>query len=203
MIKLVDEVHFIGKGSHKKCYVNPDNQKQCIKVPYTKLGEKDLKRELDYIKVMRRKNKDYTVLPYYYGSVETNLGIGHVYELITDFDGSQSKTLEDYCKDDQLLEENLDLLVALLKNLKQTLLDNEIITMGIWPENIIVQYGGANSSDYRLRVINDMGSANLIPLEYYFSFFAKKKINKRWIRFIGTLRQFYGTQMVNKLADRI
>ncbi len=202
-VVLKDE-HFLGKGSHKKCFLHPNNTNQCIKIPYTTAGEKDLLRELAYIKVMHKKKKDYSILPEYFGAIETNLGTGHVYELITDFDGSKSKTLEDFLKDDNLLEENFEMIVQLLKDLKYTLVDNQIITMGIWPENIILQYGGGtNSTGYRLRIINDMGSAALIPLEYYLGFIAKIRINKRWSRFINTLRKFYASPMVNRLADRI
>lgn len=63
--------------------------------------------------------------------------------------------------------------------------------------------GGTNSTGYRLCIINDMGSAALIPLEYYLGFVAKIRINKRWSRFINTLRKFYASPVVNKLADRI
>lgn len=200
---ILSEDLFLGKGSHKKCYKYPKESNKCIKIPYTIPGKKDLERELTYLKVLQRKNKNYSVLPHYFGHTETNLGTGHIYELITDYDGSPSKTLEDYCKNNSLLEKDFNLLVMLLKELKQNLLDNEIITMGIWPENIIVQYGGADSTDYKLRIINDMGSAALIPLEYYFSFVAKKRINKRWSRFTDTLKEHYGSPLVNKLAEQI
>ena len=46
--------------------------------------------------------------------------------------------------------------------------------MVLFPENIIFQKTTENK--YRIRIINDMGSSVLIPLEYYFSYFAHTKI---------------------------
>lgn len=63
----IREEDFIGKGSHKKCYRHPDDSSKCIKMAYSEEGWKDLKRELEYIEVMNRKGKDYSVLPKYYG----------------------------------------------------------------------------------------------------------------------------------------
>ena len=169
---------------------------------YTEPGEKDLKRELAYLNVLKRQGKDYSVLPNYYGSVSTNLGTGHVYELIKDFDGSQCKTLEDYCENEQLLLQEFDMLVEKVNSLRDNLLKNSIITMGLFPENIIVQRGGG-TEQVQLRVINDMGSAALIPLEYYFDFVAKIRIKKRWKRFLETLKHRYPSTIIYKFVKNL
>ncbi|MDO4920618.1 MAG: YrbL family protein [Phascolarctobacterium sp.] len=141
MLNLSEEL-FLGKGTHKKCYLHPEDSSKCIKMAYTYEGEDDLQRELRYLKVLRRKGKNYSVLPRYYGAVATNLGEGHVYEYLVNFDGSKCRTLEDFLEDEQMLSEHFELLVAKLRQLKTDLLNNEIITMGLFPENIIVQAGG-------------------------------------------------------------
>ena len=137
-------------------------------------GQKDLKREINYIQVLRRRNKDYSILPQYYGKAETNLGTGYVFEIIRDYDGNKCKTLEDFITSNKLFSENFNLIVTLLKKLKSELYNNEIITMVLFPENIIFQQTAENI--YKVRIINDMGSSVLIPLEYYFTHFARKKI---------------------------
>lgn len=200
MLNLTEDL-FYGKGTHKKCYLHPEDYSKCIKMAYTKPGEKDLKRELTYLKVLKRQGKDYSLLPKYYGSVITNLGTGHVYELIKDFDGTQSKTLEYYCENEHLLIQEFDMLVKKVNNLKNSLISNSIITMGLFPENIIVQRAGAN--DVQLRVINDIGSAALIPLEYYFDFIAKKRIKKRWERFISLMQNKYSSPIVRNFINMI
>ena len=40
-----------------------------------------------------------------------------------------------------------------------------------------------------VRIVNDMGSAALIPLEYYFSFVAKKRIKKRYWKCIPMIQR--------------
>lgn len=164
-------------------------------------GQKDLLREINYISVLRRRNKNYTLLPQYYGEVETNLGKGYVFEIIKDYDGNKCKTLEDFIISDKLFFENFNLIITLLKKLKTELYDNEIITMVLFPENIIFQRTAENN--YRVRIINDMGSSVLIPLEYYFTYFARTKILRRWIKFLEVLKTNYNSPLTDKLIEKI
>lgn len=200
-ILKLDGSLFYGKGSHKKCFIHPENTNLCIKVAYNRGGQKDLLREINYISVLRRRNKNYTLLPQYYGEVETNLGKGYVFEIIKDYDGNKCKTLEDFIISDKLFSENFNLIITLLKKLKTELYDNEIITMVLFPENIIFQRTAENN--YRVRIINDMGSSVLIPLEYYFTYFARTKILRRWIKFLEVLKTNYNSPLIDKLIEKI
>lgn len=110
-------------------------------------------------------------------------------------------TLEDYLSNEELLKKNFGIIVDLLKFLKGNLLKNQIITMGLFPENIIFQKIDYNK--YRVRIVNDMGSAALIPLEYYSSFFAVRKILRRWKRFVKVVKNDYQNQYAEKLAEII
>lgn len=142
------------------------------------------------------------MLPKYFGSVETNFGTGHVYEFVTDYDGKACWTLEYLCKDEKLLSQYFDIVVSKLKQLKVDMLKENIITMGLFAENILLQRSSV--SEFTVRVVNDMGSAALIPLEYYFGFVAKIRINKRWKRFTEHLLNDYGSnELVSKLVDAI
>lgn len=192
---------FYGKGTHKKCFIHPDNKDLCIKVAYNREGQKDLKREINYIQVLHRRNKDYSILPQYYGKAETNLGTGYVFEIIRDYDGNKCKTLEDFITSNKLFSENFNLIVTLLKELKSELYNNEIITMVLFPENIIFQQTAENV--YKVRIINDMGSSVLIPLEYYFTYFAHTKILRRWVKFLEVLKTNYNSPLTDKLIDEI
>lgn len=149
-IELKEDL-FYGNGRHKKCYLHPHDAARCIKMAYSEDGQKDLDREIKYLEVLKRKGKNYDVLPKYFGTVETNLGTGHVYELIVDEGGAKSRTLEDYLFDENLLCDNLPMIITELQKLKSALLDNEIITMDIFPENIIVQYGGGTQGSQNAR----------------------------------------------------
>ena len=164
-------------------------------------GQKDLLREINYIDVLNRRHKDYSILPQYFGKVNTNLGTGYVFEIIRDYNGNKTQTLEDFITSPTLFAENFDLIVHLLKNLKDELYKNEIITMVLFPENILFQKTDENT--YRVRIVNDMGSAVLIPLEYHFKYFAHTKILRRWKMFLDVLRNKYASHLSEKLIEKI
>lgn len=200
IIQLNDNLLY-GKGSHKKCFLHPDDKNLCIKLAYNKGGQKDLLREINYINVLARRHKDYNILPKYYGTVETNLGTGYVFEIIRDYDGNKSKTLENFITSSTSFAEHFSLIVNLLKHLKNELYKNEIITMVLFPKNIIFQKMDADN--YRIRIVNDMGSSVLIPLDYYFEYFAHTKILRRWEKFLNVLRTKYASPLSEKLIEEI
>ena len=193
----LDENSYYGKGTHKKCFVHPSNSKLCIKIAYNRGGQKDLLREINYLKVLQRRKKDYSILPQYYGEIKTNLGTGYVYELIRDYDNAQSLTLEDILTNQNLFNTMFETVKNMLLFLKTSLLKNEIITMGLFPENIIFQKTAPDK--YNIRLVNDMGSGVLIPLEYHFHYFAKAKVERRWQEFLNTLKNNYNFELTAKL----
>ena len=200
IIQLDDSLLY-GQGSHKKCFLHPQNKNLCIKIAYNEGGQKDLIREINYIDVLKRRHKDYSILPKYFGKVNTNLGTGYVFEIIRDYNNGRTQTLEDFITDLNLFSQNYSLIVRLLKELKEKLYKNEIITMVLFPENILFQK--TNENTYRVRIVNDMGSAVLIPLEYYFTHFAHTKIKRRWLKFLDVLRNNYKSELTDKLIQEI
>lgn len=198
---ILTEDLFYGAGRHKKCYLHPDNDSLCVKIAYNRGGQIDLLREIDYIKVLKRRNKNYDLLPQYYGEIETNLGHGYLFEVIRNFDKSKSITLQEILLSPSLFKQNFDLTVKMVQALKSKLFDNEIITMGLFPENVILQKISAN--EHKVRIVNDMGSGVLIPLEYHFHYFAKAKVARRWEQFINTLKKQYSSELTDKLIALI
>lgn len=181
----------------------------CIlqKIPYASKsrtiggGQTDLLREINYIKILKKRNKNYDILPKYYGEIETNLGHGYVFEVIRNYDKSKSITLQEILLDEKLFDNYFNLTVKLLKDLKNNLFENEIITMGIFPENIIFQQTAHQT--YKVRIVNDMGSGVLIPLEYHFRYFAKAKVARRWEEFCANLKKLYPSKLTNELINLI
>lgn len=200
IIQLDDSLLY-GQGSHKKCFLHPHNKNLCIKIAYNEGGQKDLIREINYIDVLKRRHKDYSILPKYFGKVNTNLGTGYVFEIIRDYNNGRTQTLEDFITDLNLFSQNYSLIVRLLKELKEKLYKNEIITMVLFPENILFQKTDENT--YRVRIVNDMGSAVLIPLEYHFKYFAHTNILRRWKMFLEVLRNKYASHLSEKLIEEI
>ncbi len=200
-ILQLDDTLLYGQGSHKKCFLHPHNKNLCIKIAYNEGGQKDLIREINYIDVLKRRHKDYSILPKYFGKVNTNLGTGYVFEIIRDYNNDRTQTLEDFITDLNLFSQNYSLIVRLLKELKEKLYKNEIITMVLFHENILFQKTDENN--YRVRIVNDMGSAVLIPLEYHFKYFAHTKILRRWKMFLDVLRNKYASHLSEKLIEEI
>ena len=200
-ILQLDDTYLYGQGSHKKCFLHPHNKNLCIKIAYNEGGQKDLIREINYIDVLKRRHKDYSILPKYFGKVNTNLGTCYVFEIIRDYNNDRTQTLEDFITDLNLFSQNYSLIVRLLKELKEKLYKNEIITMVLFPENILFQKTDENN--YRVRIVNDMGSAVLIPLEYHFKYFAHTKILRRWKMFLDVLRNKYASHLSEKLIEEI
>lgn len=63
MINLTEEL-FVGKGCHRKTYINPENPETVIKILYnnSKDAEIQLKRELDHNLCLQKNTKIYKVL---------------------------------------------------------------------------------------------------------------------------------------------
>ncbi|QKJ87572.1 PhoP regulatory network protein YrbL [Paramixta manurensis] len=180
----------IGKGRHRECYIHPENNALCVKIVYSTEsgGDKELKRELNYYRHLGARCINWDNLPRYHGEVETNLGIGYAYDLITDFDGNPSKELDFYLRQAQ---QNADFawLTPLLVAFKQNLETNQIVTMSLKPKNILVKQ--AHDGSRKLVVVDNIGEAAIIPAASWNRFFYHRKHTRLWQRFL-TLLENYG-----------
>jgi hypothetical protein len=139
------------------------------------------------------------------GKISTNFGEGYMYELVKD-DVERDKpaislSLHDYLSSDLLLQKNFDRIVDELKTMKEKMLLHEIITMGLFIWNILCKKDSENS--YKLILINDMGSVALVPIEYYFTFAAHARINRKWKKFVKYLAKKYTDPLVHELIKQI
>lgn len=195
------ETAIFNNGCHKKVYYHPNNINWCIKIPYNAEGQDDIDRELFIRRRLQEKNITSKILPKYFGTVHTNLGLGYIFELIKDFDGNISLTLDDYLKDKNLFNKNYEKILENILFCKKRLFEEKLIIMGIWPENIIIQRSNINA--LRPILVNDLGSAALIPLEYYFDYFNKKRTVRRWSRFIDNIASRYSYPKAKKFMEAI
>lgn len=188
-------------GCHKKVYNHPEDPNLCIKIPYNAGGQQDIDRELLVRKKLQKRNIISQILPQYFGTVNTNLGNGYVFELIKDYDNSISMTLEDYLKDEILFKSHYNQLLENILFLKKRLFIENLILMYMSPENMIIQRLSPKES--RPVLVNDLGSAALIPLEYYFDYFNKQRTIRRWSRFIDNIASRYSYPQVKKFMEAI
>lgn len=176
MFQLSD-ADIVGKGYHRTCYLHPSDNSLCIKImKSTQL--KELDRELRYYELLTKKNISWDLLSRYRGDVETNQGLGQVFDLITDRSGKPSKTFEHYFKSPQ--DESTENLLASLKELKSYMLENAIVTTTLKPRNIVYQKGEKGN---RAVIIDDIGNTEFIPLSNVSNAFARAKIKRKWKKF--------------------
>ena len=191
---------FIGNGAHRKVYVHPENPRRCIKITYTDIGQMTEERELKYLRILKRRHKQLGILPTYFGQVETNLGIGYVYERVVDYDGGSSLSIASVADDETWFRSLQSMFAEKLQYLHAQLLENEIVSMALEMQNIM--FPQIAPGQYDVKLVNDIGSPVAIPLEYYFSFFARQKVERRWRQFQGFLRKDPRT-WVRELADMV
>ena len=191
-IQIDDEA--IGLGQERACYRHPQDEAKVIKV---QRGEEDkqTRRELRLYKwLQRRQLKEYNHIPRDYGQVQTNHGEGFVVDLVDDYDGSVSQSLY------QLFEQGYPLseFYPYLEELKHYMLDNRIVfSVDMGRFNILFRKLSPRKA--RLVVIDGLGNHSAFNWLDNFEYFARRKINRRWDRFVTRL-QNYSAQMMEDFA---
>lgn len=179
MFKL-EKSALIGHGCNREVYRHPDDDSLCIKVVVS--GDtREIGRELDYYRHLEGRGIAWTMLPRYYGEVETSLGPGSVFDLIRDADGRVARTLDHYLATLNRTDQSFHRLTAALAALKNYLLEQRIITMTLMPHNILCRK--TESETFQLYIVDNIGNSDYIPICTYSGYFARKKILRKWARF--------------------
>lgn len=197
MIELTEDM-FIGKGTQKAVYAYPGDSTKCIKVKIIDRNT-DMEKELKYRAALKRRGQHKSMLPKYYGSVLTSGGGGHVFELVRDFDGQRSRELDEYLKEPKLAEQLLCTnLMSLLLEFKKEFLKEMIVTSDMDPRNFLVQRLAEDK--YRICVVDNIGTPVMIALAYWFDYFAKKRAERYWMRFVKELQRKYPRYHIEDLT---
>ena len=135
---ILESSQLIGRGLRRECYFHPEDGNKCIKVVVAGDHEETV-REQSYYRLLEKRNISWGMLARFYGNVETNRGEGSVFELVRDYNGEVSKTLEQYFSANIETDLNYQDLSRTLPLLKQYLLKWKIVTMALKPQNIVYQ----------------------------------------------------------------
>ncbi|UYU32351.1 PhoP regulatory network protein YrbL [Siccibacter colletis] len=184
MIRL-SELTPLGTGRHRKCYPHPDDAQRCIKIIYNSGhgGDKETRRELNYYAQLSRRLKDWSGIPRYYGTIETDLGTGYVYDVITDFDGKPSITLTEFAEQCRY-PEDVKVLRHMLKALRRYMENNRIVTMTLKPQNVLCRR--ISASEVVPVICDNIGEGTLIPLATWSGWFYQRKLERTWQRFMAS-----------------
>ena len=182
MIILSDE-YYMAEGLVRKCYYHPHDPNLCIKIGKKGVDKYVLYKEIEYFH--RIKNKDISKFDYpfyakYFGEVETNMGVGFVYELIKDKESQKtSLTLRDYLEmenspfSDAILSESLN-------RMKEQMIKHKIFVSDLRARNLCCKILEDNSVE--LIIIDGLGHRDFFPFADYFSYFARKKVERRFVK---------------------
>ena len=181
-VRLTDNL-LLGRGAHRACYSHPGNLNLCIKIVYNKSdgGVKELRRELRFYKDMERRLTDWSSITRYYGKVNTNLGMGYVFDRIINKDGTPSTTLESYLK----IKEDLREIDGVLFNLYGYIKKNKIPTMTIKAQNILCQMD--DNSIKRLVIVDNLGDSTFISFSKFSNRIFNKRLDKKWDKFMRSI----------------
>lgn len=188
MLKLNAEL-FVGKGLHREVYLHPDEKNLCVKVALADGGREEMDRERAFYKTLQRRNISWAILPRYHGRMETNRGPGSVFDLVRDFNGEISKTLDYYLSSSRETIRNYNGLIQAIPNLRNTMLQESIITLALDVKNIV--YRRINSTAGILMLIDNVGNYDFITIADHIRYFAEKKIIRKWHRFESSLISVY------------
>lgn len=184
--KLNNKIHLplsslIASGRQRACYQHPDYDDLCIKVHLEGRDDKETLREVRYYKRLYRKGFIPTTISHYYGTQETNLGLGYVFQLVKDKAGNVSNTLDYYLKDKSAFIKHQKNMKIAYQQFKKSIYKEAIATMALKTYNIVYQLGHKLHGQFF--IIDNLGSANLIPLDYFSPALARSTLERRFADF--------------------
>ena len=126
----------IGKGTHKKCFVHPQDPSLCVKVAYNELGKRDLNREVKYLSGGYRRKHISTILPRFYGTVQTSLGEGYVVDFLKNADDTPCLSLKTWLETAAANAQLDSLIQQAMLVLKQKIREEQVLCLAIYFKKI-------------------------------------------------------------------
>jgi len=180
----------IGAGQERVCYRHPDDPGKVVKIQKGEIV-KQTHRELRFYHWLQRRNMvNFRHLPRFYGQAETNLGPGFIVDLISDYDGTVSRSLLWHFEQGYPIREFIPYLVEL----RQYLVENLIVfSADMSRYNVLLNR--ISTGEARLVVIDGLGNHSAINFLDSIPWFARRKIRRRWERFYSKLEYNSATLM--------
>jgi hypothetical protein len=184
-------------GGTRRCYVHPDHADRCVKVlrpdrtPEARRalekgwrrfrnlkGFDDQWKELQIYRFLEAKNDEriWAHVPRFFGTVDTDQGMGIVTELFRNHDGAYPGNLE------QVLPKGMSQGVQVaIQDFKIWLREVLFLSRDLLPHNIIAIESAPEH--FRLVIVDGLGNSEFIPVSDWFKFLARQKIERKIKKF--------------------
>lgn len=186
VLKLTADL-LLGKGGHQAAYIHPADPSKCVKIAFDP-NDGDVKKELRYRRICADKLSRSKLVTKFYGKVDTDKGVGLVFERVTDFDGSRSLDLKDYLSAATTIEA-IARSQALLLEFRRDFLTEGIAIVDTDITNFMVQR--LSPTESQMRIVDNIGTPVLIPLVYYSELIARRKARRVWNKLAEWLSKNY------------
>lgn len=194
VLQLTEDL-IIGVGNHKTAYKHPSDSTLCVKLIHSE-PDSDIDRELEVREKCKKRLAKFLLLPRYYGTIQTNLGRGYVFEMICDYDGGVSRTLKDLLRAKVAGKDSEFDVMELLLDFKEKWFIECVPVSNTDSHNCVLQALAPGKGV--LKIIDNIGTSVKIPLAYYFDYFAKKRAGRYWMRFVKQLHKECPTIITDK-----
>lgn len=181
--------NLIARGLHRECYQHPSDPALCIKVVVNGDDTETL-REQAYYQHLKQHLTDWQSIPYFHGEVQTDKGLGAVFDLIRNVDGTVAKTLKHYLDDPALYKQYENILKTALQTLYQYQVEHNVLTMSLKPYNLLLQLDESQTQG-KIYIIDGLGNSEFLPLANHLRLLGKAKIRRKWRRFNQLLHKQY------------
>ena len=174
------ENDLIGLGGVRSCYKHPDNPRRCIKIfhNYSSYSNKLHKMEVNELNRLSKKSFK-LVVPKYYGSIMTNFGEGHIFDLIQTSKGKICLNLKDYLtRHPQEVERSITQIYRLL-------MESSGIFVDLRMENILVIEG---EESVRYAIIDGFGEGTFVKKCSLIPFLGRRKTTRKWKKVLPSIR---------------
>lgn len=178
MMLELNDTDIISKGSNRWCIAHPYDPSKCVKVLFAKTPEKERIREQKYYKVLDRKGISSPFIAKMFSEVKTNKGIGVEFELVRDYDGQISRTIDHYLTlESRTSKEHA---VQCLATLKRFLYKHAIVSRDLSSKNILLRKTAPDV--FSPVLVDSLGHGYFIPLCDYIDTYARRILLRVWRR---------------------
>jgi hypothetical protein len=143
----------IGKGNERLCYIHPFEDTKVIKITYNKNKTREQNKiEYIYYQILKKRKTDFKYIPKLHNKINTDEGLGLMYENIVNYDGTPSVSLDEALRKKIICRDKaLKLAEKLYLNFKK----HGIVLGDVSMKNILYQKYTANSS--KLVIVDGIG----------------------------------------------